>query len=232
MKHQCLIAAIGSFFTFAITCEAQTVAKSGEPGRLSPVRQGSANGKLAAPVAPAATPEKRAKGPTEITAREATFDNRAHFAIFTGDVVVKDPEFNVTCDQMTVYLKKPPEKDAPPDPQKPAANPTPEGDTASGIDRAIAEGNVIITQDKPDADGKPQHYVGTGRKAVFENATGNVTLYGWPQVSQRVGGSLSKKIVSLVEGCVIVMNRAGKIDVNGLHTTTLQDSGAVDRTPR
>jgi lipopolysaccharide export system protein LptA len=30
-----------------------------------------------------------------------SLDSKAHQAIFTGNVVVKDPEFNVTCDKLT-----------------------------------------------------------------------------------------------------------------------------------
>src|SRR5688500_9567446 len=45
--------------------------------------------------------EKKSKGPTEITALEATFDQKANLAVFIGDVVVKDPEFNVVCDKLT-----------------------------------------------------------------------------------------------------------------------------------
>ena len=38
-------------------------------------------------------PLKKSKGPTEITALEATFDQKANLAVFIGDVIVKDPEF-------------------------------------------------------------------------------------------------------------------------------------------
>ncbi|MES2572994.1 MAG: LptA/OstA family protein [Verrucomicrobiota bacterium] len=50
-------------------------------------------------------PEKKAKGDTEIIADSLTFDNRIHTAIFQGNVVVIDPEFNVKCDKLTAYLK-------------------------------------------------------------------------------------------------------------------------------
>ena len=50
-------------------------------------------------------PVKKDKGPTEITASEATFDQKTHQATFAVKVVVKDPEFNVTCDRLTALLK-------------------------------------------------------------------------------------------------------------------------------
>ena len=55
-----------------------------------------------APPVPFGAGEKRAKGPTEITAREATYDNNSHLATFAGEVQVRDPEFGLTGDQLTV----------------------------------------------------------------------------------------------------------------------------------
>jgi len=43
---------------------------------------------------------------TEITAIEATFDQKSNIAVFVTSVVVKDPQFNVECDKLTAYLKK------------------------------------------------------------------------------------------------------------------------------
>jgi hypothetical protein len=57
-------------------------------------------------------------------------------------------------------------------------------------------------------------------------------LYGAPTVEQLIGGSMSKKIVAREDGCVITLNRAGKIDVKGYHTTTLQDTSSLDKKPR
>lgn len=249
MKRMNLLAAVGSFVSVVVVSWAQAGVNPADPGRSPLFRRGTDDGKVAAP---AEKPEKRAKGPTEITAREATFDNRTHLATFTGDVVVKDPEFNVTCDSMTVHLKVPPEKvvapangkpageDAPAADVKPGEKPAPErpggakpaADGGSGIEKAIAEGNVVITQEKLDAEGKMQRYTGKARKAVFESATGNVTLYGWPQIAQDIGGSMSKQIIAREEGCVMTLNRIGKIDVKGFHTTTLQPTNSPEKSPR
>ena len=153
--------------------------------------------RVASPVTPFATSEKRPKGPTEITAREATFDSRIHLGSFSEEVVVRDPEFGLSCDKLTVNMKKPPADGA----EKPVAKPKEPGESNSGIEKAVAEGNVIITQDKPDpSTGKLQRYTGKAKRAVFDNATGTLTLYGWPQISQTIGGSLSKQILSREEG--------------------------------
>lgn len=183
---------------------------------------------VAAPAAPAAKAEKRPKGPTEITAREATFDNRIHIAVFTTEVLVRDPEFGLSCERLTVNLKKPPVQGA----EKPAPKPKAPGESSSGIEKAVAEGSVIITQDKLDADGKPEHYTGKAKRAVFDNTTGTLTLYGWPQISQSMGGNISKQITSREESCVITLNRAGKIDVKGYHTSTLLDAADLNQSPR
>jgi lipopolysaccharide export system protein LptA len=197
-------------------------------GRLGLEPAGGESGRVLPPVTPFATPEKRPKGPTEITAKEATFDSRIHLGTFSEDVVVHDPEFGLSCDKLTVNMKKPPEAGAAKSAEKPPVKPKDPGEPSSGIEKATAEGNVIITQDKPDpATGKLQRYTGKANRAVFDNTTGTLTLYGWPQISQTIGGSMSKQIISREQGCVIILNRAGKIDVKGSHTSTLHDAGDV-----
>ena len=204
MRRSTLTATAGAFF-------ALLVFSSGAP--LSPP-------------SPGVKPEKRPAGATEITAREATFDNRTHEATFTGDVIVTDPEFGLSCEKLDVYLKKPVEK--------PIGDPKPKDDAESGggIDRAIAEVNVIITMDKLDADKKKKRYIGRAKKAVFDNTSGILTLTGWPQIAESVSGSLSKQIVSREENCVIVIDRAGKIDVKGIHTSTLKEVAAPEPASR
>lgn len=182
----------------------------------------------AAPLTPFVGAEKRPKGPTEITAREATFDNRVHLATFTTEVLVRDPEFGLSCERLTVNLKKPAVNGA----EKPDAKPKAPGEASSGIEKATAEGSVIITQEKPDPTGKLQRYTGKAKRAVFDNTTGTLTLYGWPQISQTIGGALSKQILSREESCVITLNRAGRIDVKGYHTSTLQDTADLNPAPK
>ena len=143
---------------------------------------------------------------------------------------MKDPEFGLSCEKLSIYLKKPVE----PPPVGAAPNPKPQNgaDAGSGIDKAIAEVDVIITMDKPDANGKPQRYIGRAKKAIFDNASGVLTLSGWPQITESMSGSVSKQILSREEGCVIVIDRAGKIDVKGYHTSTLKEVGAAEPAQR
>lgn len=84
-----------------------TLDKPGAPGAPSASGASATSATHISPGTPG-TPDptdKKTKGPTEITALEATFDQRANVAVFIGSVVVKDPEFNVVCDKLTAYLK-------------------------------------------------------------------------------------------------------------------------------
>jgi lipopolysaccharide export system protein LptA len=225
MKRHQMLAILAALPALTLACAAQSGIPVAEPVRLVNAPEGEpATGRPGAPSLPGARTEKRAKGPTEITAREANFDNRTHEAGFTGAVLVKDPEFSLSCERLAVYLKKPSEKlPSELERKEPAGG---------GIEKAIAEIDVVITQDKVDANGKKQRYVGRAKKAIFDNTTGDVTLSGWPQISHSEGGSITKQITSREEGCIIIINRAGRIDVRGYHTTTLQDTGALEEQPR
>jgi lipopolysaccharide export system protein LptA len=207
--------------------------------RLGLDLSGIERGKTAAPAAagvPAAKDEKRAKGPTEITAHEAIFDNKEHQATFTNEVLVRDPEFGLSSDRLTVFLKQPApagtSKPAEKPPEKPDAKAGANGDANSGIDRAVAEGNVTITQDKKEVGHQPEHYEGKGKRAVFDNRNGTLTLTGRPRISQSVNGIVTREIITLEESGVIIMNRAGKIEVHGLHKSTLHDTADSNPAPR
>jgi|GEM_PF-693243 len=185
--------------------------------------------------------EPRAKGPTEITATEASFDQKASIGVFTTDVIVKDPEFDMTCKKLTVYLKKPAAKvakengsqnpapiGAKPDPEK--AKPEAKK-SESGLEKSIAEGDVVIIQEKPGDDGKMSKFIAKGDKAIYEAATGNLTLYGSPEIIQSLGGAMAKKMKAIEDGCIMILNRDGRIDTkNGRATTTIMDGSGLDGT--
>ena len=240
MKHRAKLAIVASLTVFVASAGAQGLQLDGgtieikpivtDAVKLAPVKTPPAN-----PAAVAAAP-KSAKDPTEIMAREASLDNQNHIAIFSGDVDVKDPQFNMNCDKLTLHLKKP--KPAAPIATKPAApapaaaaGKAPASEDENKIEKAVAEGKVIIVQDKPDDVGKMQHYIGKGQKAVYEPDKKTCTLTGWPRVAQSMNGSISKEIVSKEEGCVIIMNQAGRIDVHGYHITRLVDTAALEEKP-
>ncbi len=175
-------------------------------------------------------PEKKAKGPTEITALEATFDQKANLAVFIGEVVVKDPEFNVVCDKLTAHLKHDDKPKAAPGvkPATPGPKPaTPAPDDAAapkkkggGLERAIAETTsdrrVIITQDKTEADGTITHSIGKSDKANYDAVTGDIVLTGTPDVIQGVN-----RVQATHPSTVITLNRDGHMKAVGPHKTTI-----------
>lgn len=182
-------------------------------------------------------PLKKEKGPTEITAEEATFDNKTHQAVFIGNVVVKDPEFNVTCDRLTAVLKheekEPEEKPATPNKATPRpATPPPatkaeKKDKGGGLEKAIAEASgdrkVLITQERREEDGKVSINTGRARKVVYEAVTGDITLSGMPSVQQGINTCMA-----LEESTVIILNREGRMRVVGPHKTVIKDTNSAD----
>jgi lipopolysaccharide export system protein LptA len=240
MKRRAFLTAMAPLIAVTQTAVSQGQLGSGltEPslgvpgGRLRP-------GTPAAPVSgnPAATPAdpaKAAKGPTEITSSEAMLDNRMHLATFSGEVEVKDPEFTLTCDKLTVYLKKPKEKKA--EVAQPRAigaedEPAPKAaeKEGSGIERAVAEGNVILIQEKQDANGKKQRYYGKARRAVFDNDKKTCVLYGWPSVSQSLDQNMGKEIIATQENTVITLDQAGVIKADGPNRVRLNDVNALEQ---
>ncbi len=185
-----------------------------------------------APTPAAEREPRKSKGPTEITGREAMIDNRIHQATFTGEVEVKDPEFNVICDRLTVFLRKPKAAAPKPDPAAPKPPETKsDKDSDSGIEKAIADGNAIITQEKVDSDGKMQRYLGKGKKAVFDNDKKTCTLTGWPSVTQTLDGNMSKEVISKEESTVIILNQEGRMEVKGLYRIRLLNSSVLEEKP-
>jgi lipopolysaccharide export system protein LptA len=57
---------------------------------------------------------------------------------------------------------------------------------SGGLDRAVAEGKVVITQDKLEADGKITKSIGRAARADYSAATGEMILSGNPEVQQGI----------------------------------------------
>ncbi|MBC8002400.1 MAG: hypothetical protein H7X97_07405, partial [Opitutaceae bacterium] len=178
---------------------------------------------------------KKSKGPTEITALEAAFDQKANLAIFIGSVVVKDPEFNVTCDKLTAHLKKEDKANAGgavsplnttprPTTPRPDESGAPKKKTGGGLERAVADSTsdqpVIITQDKKDADGNVTHSIGKGKKATYDAASGDIVLTGTPEVTQGIN-----RVIATDPSTVITLNRDGHMKAVGPHKTIIVDKG-------
>ena len=145
---------------------------------------------------------------TEILATDgATFASKERIAVFTGNVRVTDPRFQLACDKLTVFLNKSANSDATGTPAAggasattppvstpaplaagnapPGAAPSPTPGNSGGIDHAIAEGHVIIVQERAATPGsEAKRSVGRGDWANFDNKTGDMVLKGMPSVEQ------------------------------------------------
>ncbi len=141
--------------------------------------------------------QDRPKGArTEITAtQEATFDNAANIAEFIGRVVVRDPQFTLTCDRLKVTLSK----------------------DRKGLETAVATGNVVIIQEQ--VSGNQQKAIGRAGEATYVPATGDVTLRIWPSVQQGINTQVATE-----ESTVMILNRNGKSTTRGSSKTVISDT--------
>jgi lipopolysaccharide export system protein LptA len=187
---------------------------------------------LPKPATETATSKKdKTEGQTEITADGTEFSNKIHIAIFTGQVIVKNPDFNVVCDKLTAYLKHDEKPAVAANDKKPvaeAATAKPPADAAApkskgGLEKAIAEmqdgGKVVITQDKKEADGSTTHSIGKAERAVYTAINGEVTLTGWPEITQGIN-----RVVPAEDGVTLILYRDGRYRAVGRTKTLLQDN--------
>jgi len=183
--------------------------------------------------AKSAQQEKKA---TEITCQgETLFDGKAATAIFVKDVKVVDPQFSLTSDKLTAYLHKAPKNDVMPAlPGKtettPVAtpSPTPKAEKAdgptSGLDRAVAEGHVVIVQERTDEKtGEVTRYTGRSAKAEYVADKGEMTLSGWPQIQQGFNNQVATE-----EGTIMVMDRDGHLHTKGPSMTVIKSDSKAD----
>lgn len=137
---------------------------------------------------------------TEITAqKEATFDEQKNTAIFVGSVRVTDPSFLLSADRLTVLLSA----------------------DRSGIERAVAEGNVVIVQRAEGEAGKAA--VGRAERAEYIPSAGRATLSGSPQIQQ----GINRHIATSPETRMI-LHRDGRASTVGPSRTVITDSSAPE----
>lgn len=157
---------------------------------------------------------------TEILANQgATFAAKERIAVFSGDVRVRDPRFTLACDKLTVYLAKgaipdgaSPTATATPPPIKPADPAAKDAARGGGIDRAVAEGHVIIVQKRaPTKPGEEEKLsVGRAETVEFNNGTGDLTLRGLPKVEQN-GNSHE----ALTRATYMILHKDNSLDTFG-----------------
>jgi lipopolysaccharide transport protein LptA len=134
----------------------------------------------------------------------ASFDNESNSAEFTGHVVVRDPQFDLTCDRLFVALQ--------PD--------------RKGLARAVASGSVVITQAKRNDRGDLVKSVGKAGKATYDAASGDVTLEEWPQIQQGINNQVAND-----KSTVMILNAKGRSRTIGSSRTMIVDQGEKAITP-
>ena len=182
--------------------------------------------------------EKKA---TEITCDgETLFDGKAATAVFIKNVKIVDPQFTLTADKLTAYLKKPSKAPAvpvipgagtpTPEPTAPTATatpaPKPQGKAdggASGLEKAVAEGHVVIIQERTDDKGEVVRYIGRAAKAEYVSDKGEMTLSGWPQIQQGFNNQVATE-----ESTVMIMDRDGHLHTKGSSMTVIKSDSKPD----
>ncbi len=107
----------------------------------------------------------------------------------------------------------------PPPAASPAASPAAKGQGGGGgIDHCVAEGHVIILQKRaPTKPGEEEKVsIGRGEKGTFDNKSGDMTLYGMPEIEQN-GNSHS----ATSPDTVMVIHRDSSLTTTGPNTTHL-----------
>ena len=189
------------------------------------------------------TPSKKLESATEITAQKRlVYDPKESKAVFTGDVVVVDPRFNLNCEILTAFIKKTEQKNRSPvapvgaekEPQKsePTDGTEPTGSAmappknSGGLERAIAEVDVVIVQERVNDQGEVERSVGRAQKAVYESTTDTIALYGWPRVDQE---HKRNSIVATSAETVMTMTKKGDVDIQGPMKAVFWNSSSASR---
>ena len=145
---------------------------------------------------------ERPKGAqTEITAtEEASFDNEKSIAEFKGRVVVKDPQFTLTCDTLTVKL----------------------GKDRNGIEVAEAKGNVIVVQELDKSKANQEKAIGRAGLMTYKPDTGEVTLHDWPSIQQGINNQVATEA-----GTVMYLRSSGESRTVGGSKTVITDAAKI-----
>lgn len=134
---------------------------------------------------------------TEIYADEAFFDSTKNMGIFSGNVKVADPRFNLQADKLTIYVGR--------------------GEN-QGLEKAVAEGNVAVVRDRIDPSGAAAtRSIGRSESATYIAATGSVELKGDPRVQE----GLNTHVAASPE-TVMIINQNGQLTTHGPSRTEIR----------
>lgn len=134
-------------------------------------------------------------------------------AVFIGEVHVNNPQFELSSDKLTVYLRK--EERAKPRNAKDQQS----NEQLGGLERVVAEGNVVIVQEKPaEKPGQTTRYIAKAAKAEYDPKTEELKLTGWPQVQQGINNH-----VAASEDTIMYLSKGGQMRTDGFSKTLIQE---------
>jgi lipopolysaccharide transport protein LptA len=142
---------------------------------------------------------ERPKGAkTEITAsEEASFDNEKNVAEFKGGVVVKDTQFTLSCDTLTVKLAK----------------------DRGGIEVAEARGKIVVVQATDPAKPNQEKAIGRAGHMTYKPDTGDIILREWPSIQQGINNQVATEV-----GTVMYLKSSGESRTVGGSKTVISDT--------
>ena len=132
----------------------------------------------------------------------AWFDDVSNTIEFNGKVIVRDPQFTLTCDRLNVVLNK----------------------NRQGLKLVTATGNVVINQENTNAQGEKSKSTGKAGIAVYDPSTGDITLKSWPQVQQGVNYQVATE-----EGTIMILNNKGTFHTIGQTRTMIIEPGEKEK---
>ncbi len=134
-----------------------------------------------------------------------------------------DSRFSLACEKLTVFFRDTSGLSKPVEDREAREGKAGKeaGPGEGGLEKAVAEGDVIIFQEKTNERGEVERSVGRAQKAVYDTKTGNIALSGWPQVEQK-----QNTIVAMEEGTVILLNQKGTMEVLGHSKSVLRNTSS------
>lgn len=137
----------------------------------------------------------------EILSKESVMDNAKGILLFTGNVLIDHPEFEIKCDKLEIHMAKGVGMDG-----------TEASESDSAFKRAIASGGMVeIKRIAPDEKGKPKTQIAIARIADYNAVTKDIILSGGPPYIQD-GDSFVK---TNSEDAQIIMRGNGLYEITG-----------------
>jgi lipopolysaccharide export system protein LptA len=137
----------------------------------------------------------------EILSKESVMDNAKGILLFTGNVLIDHPEFEIKCDKLEIHMAKGVGMDG-----------TEAGESDSAFKRAVASGGMVeIKRIAPDEKGKPKTQIAIARIADYNAVTKDIILSGGPPYIQD-GDSFVK---TNSEDARIIMRGNGLYEITG-----------------